>query len=75
MSMFKGYSMKDSRPLVKQLIKDVDLEFDFKKLACQLSGGMRRRCSMAMALTGEPKIIFLDEPSSGLDPVKRRHFW
>lgn len=36
---------------------------------------MKRRCSLAMALTANPKIVFLDEPSSGLDPVKRRHFW
>jgi ABC-type multidrug transport system ATPase subunit len=36
---------------------------------------MKRRVSMAMSLTGNPRIIFLDEPSSGLDPVKRRHFW
>lgn len=75
MSMFKGMTKKQSIPLVKQLIKDVDLEDDFHKMAKQLSGGMKRRCSMAMSLTGDPRIIFLDEPSSGLDPVKRRHFW
>lgn len=36
---------------------------------------MKRRLSLAMALAGNPKVIFLDEPSSGLDPVKRRIFW
>lgn len=75
MGMFKGVSKKDMKESVKELIKDVDLEEDFKKLAKELSGGMKRRCSLAMALTGNPKVIFLDEPSSGLDPVKRRHFW
>lgn len=75
MGMFKGIPKKEMKKSVKQLIEDVDLEEDYKKMAKQLSGGMKRRCSMAMALTGDPKIIFLDEPSSGLDPVKRRHFW
>ena len=57
------------------MIQETDLELDYKKNASQLSGGMKRRLSLSMALTGSPKIIFLDEPSSGLDPVKRRHFW
>lgn len=36
---------------------------------------MRRRLSLAIALTGNPKIVFLDEPSSGLDPSHRRQMW
>jgi ABC-type multidrug transport system ATPase subunit len=73
--MFKGLNEEEVDSSVKDLIKEVDLELDYKKSASRLSGGMKRRCSLAMALTGNPKIIFLDEPSSGLDPVKRRHFW
>lgn len=40
-----------------------------------LSGGMKRRLSIAIALVAEPSIIFLDEPSTGLDPENRRQLW
>lgn len=75
LAFFKGEDSKGLDQKVTELIKQVDLEKDYKKLASRLSGGMKRRCSLAMSLTGNPKIVFLDEPSSGLDPVKRRHFW
>ena len=74
-SVFKRNSFLQSRRNAKKLIKKVDLQHDYKKKAQQLSGGMKRRCSLAMALVGNPGVVFLDEPSSGLDPVKRRHFW
>ena len=75
LAMFKGIDYKEAVSSVENLIEEVDLHEDYLKMSSQLSGGMKRRCSLAMALTGDPKIIFLDEPSSGLDPVKRRHFW
>lgn len=44
-------------------------------LSSSLSGGMKRRLSIAISLVGDPKIVFLDEPSSGLDPDNRRQIW
>lgn len=41
----------------------------------QLSGGMKRRLSVAISLVGNPVIVFLDEPTTGLDPDNRRHLW
>jgi len=41
----------------------------------QMSGGNKRKLSLAMALTGKTKILYLDEPTSGMDPVSRRSIW
>lgn len=54
----------------------VQLDGDgFGLKAKELSGGMRRRLSIAAALVGEPKILILDEPTTGLDPDTRRQIW
>lgn len=44
-------------------------------LLCKKSGGMKRRLSVAIALLGEPQAVYLDEPSTGLDPYSRRLLW
>jgi ATP-binding cassette, subfamily A (ABC1), member 3 len=49
---------------------------DFEhKTAGSLSGGNKRKLSVAVATIGEPSIVFLDEPSTGMDPVARRFMW
>ncbi|KAI3634820.1 hypothetical protein MIR68_007201 [Amoeboaphelidium protococcarum] len=71
----KGVPQSQLKAKVSQVLDIVGLLSDRHKLAKQLSGGMRRRLSLAIALIGDPQVLFLDEPSSGLDIVTRRHLW
>ncbi len=71
----KGCNPESERESVDKVCKDVELlEHKYKK-ARQLSGGMKRRLSLAIATIGEPQAIFLDEPTTGLDPLNREKFW
>ncbi len=58
-----------------KLIKQVELEPQSGQLAGSLSGGQRSRVSLAVALLGSPKILMLDEPTVGVDPVLRQQLW
>jgi ABC-2 type transport system ATP-binding protein len=68
-------SKHDSRKRVGELLERFDLAEAAGKLASTLSGGMRRRLDLAMTLIGRPRLIFLDEPTTGLDPRSRRLMW
>jgi ABC-2 type transport system ATP-binding protein len=61
--------------LVTRLLERFDLVESADKLAATYSGGMRRKLDLAMTLVGNPQIIFLDEPTTGLDPRSRRTMW
>jgi ATP-binding cassette subfamily A (ABC1) protein 3 len=61
--------------LIKAQLKDMNLEQYENKKAGTLSGGNKRKLSVAMAMLGNPPVVFLDEPSAGMDPKARRFMW
>jgi ABC-2 type transport system ATP-binding protein len=63
------------RRRVAELLDQFDLADAAAKTAATYSGGMRRRLDLAMTLVGNPRLIFLDEPTTGLDPRSRRTMW
>ncbi|MFC6016381.1 ATP-binding cassette domain-containing protein [Plantactinospora solaniradicis] len=65
----------EGRRRVTELLQRFDLVEAARKRAVTYSGGMRRRLDLAMTLVGDPQIIFLDEPTTGLDPRSRRTMW
>ena len=70
-----GFSKEKQKKKVAEMIKELGLETVIKKKAGKLSGGWQRRLSIAMALISEPKILFLDEPTLGLDVLARSDLW
>jgi len=65
----------EGRRRAAQLLEQFDLTEAGRKPASTYSGGMRRRLDLAMTLVGSPQVIFLDEPTAGLDPRGRRNMW
>ena len=72
---FYGLTGKALDKAVNQALAAVDIENLAKRYYGKLSGGQRRRCDIARALVNTPKILFLDEPTTGLDPQTRKAVW
>lgn len=70
-----GLSGKRLRERIAEVMEEFDLTEKQHEPAGTLPGGFKQRLSMAAALIHQPKILFLDEPTSGIDPIARRRFW
>ncbi|MFM9373340.1 ATP-binding cassette domain-containing protein [Streptomyces sp. Da 82-17] len=68
-------SRREGRRVTAELLERFDLVDAAKRPAGGYSGGMKRRLDIAMTLVGDPRIIFLDEPTTGLDPRSRHNMW
>lgn len=72
---FKGGDPNRKQEEIDAFIEDVGLDIDQNKVACTLSGGNKRKLSVTIALIGGSKLVFLDEPTSGMDLGARRGLW
>lgn len=70
-----GYSRKDSKHKANELLEEFGLSDVGSRALSKFSGGMRRRLDLAVSLISQPPLIFLDEPTTGLDPRTRTQMW
>ena len=73
-SHLKNFALLN-QPARSAQLREMDLTDFADKAAGSLSGGNKRKLSVAIAMIGSPSIVFLDEPSTGMDPVSRRFMW
>jgi ABC-2 type transport system ATP-binding protein len=70
-----GLSKADREPLIQRLLRMTRMDPFRKRQAVNLSGGMKQKLALMCTLLHHPQILFLDEPTNGVDPVSRRDFW
>jgi ABC-type multidrug transport system ATPase subunit len=73
--LLKGVPLKKLNPMINTLLTKVNLLDVKNRPAGTFSGGMKRRLSVCIACIGEPELILLDEPTTGMDPFSRRQVW
>ncbi|KAJ6375673.1 hypothetical protein OIU77_000612 [Salix suchowensis] len=71
----KGLPPASIKSVAQESLAKVKLTESARVRSRSYSGGMRRRLSVAIALLGDPKLVILDEPTTGMDPISRRHVW
>ncbi|NUK59409.1 ATP-binding cassette domain-containing protein [Streptomyces lunaelactis] len=75
MARLSGLSRRDARRRAAELLERFDLADAGRRRTGTYSGGMRRRLDLAAGLVGDPEVVFLDEPTTGLDPRSRAELW
>jgi ABC-2 type transport system ATP-binding protein len=73
--LWRGYGYGESRKRAAEALARVGIEKYADRLNRMLSGGIKRKVLVSMVLASEARVIFLDEPSTGLDPISRRELW
>lgn len=73
--MWRGFGYYEARRRASDALESLGLKSAMNRLNRMLSGGMKRKVLVASVLSSDAEIIFLDEPTTGLDPVSRREFW